>query len=102
MCFTQDQKITVSFDAMSLFRPPVMRSVTALLDKALFSKTIPVAAASIVDFKNISRFRAELGQTKELLRLERLMAVRPDPNPELAASGKKCLLLRPEVKPEGA
>ncbi|KAF4636532.1 hypothetical protein G7Y89_g1556 [Cudoniella acicularis] len=88
-----------SFDAMSLFRPPLVRSASATLNRALFSKTIPVAAARIQSVKNISKFRAQLQKTKELLILERLLIVRPDPDPTLAAKGGKCLLLKPHVKP---
>lgn len=35
------------------------------------------------------------------MQLERIMNVRPDPDPVLAEKGGKCLLLKPDVKPGG-
>jgi len=90
-----------SSDPMSLFRPPIIRSAGAILDRSLFTKRVPIAAARVLDVKNISRFRAQLEKSKDALRLERLINVRPDPDPALASKGGKCLLLKPEVKPEG-
>ena len=84
-----------------MFRPPIQRSAAAVLDRALFSKTIPIAAARVTDKKQISRCRTQLDKSRELLRLERLMIVRDDPDPILASKGGKCLLLKPEVKPDG-
>lgn len=78
-----------------------MRSASAALNRALFSKTIPIAAARVANLKNLSRFRQQLDKSKELMQLERVMNVRPDPDPVLAEKGGKCLLLKPEVKPEG-
>jgi tRNA (guanine37-N1)-methyltransferase len=71
------------------------------LDRALFSKTIPIAAARVTDRKQISKCRSQLGKSKELLHLERLAVVRDDPDPILASKGGKCLLLKPKVKPDG-
>jgi len=85
----------------ALFRPPIHRSTAAVLDRALFSKTIPIAAARVTDRKQISRCRSQLDKSKELLHLERLTVVRDDPDPILASKGGKCLLLKPEVKPDG-
>ena len=97
----KDAKLAASSDAMSLFRPPIVRSASAALDRALFSKTIPVAAARVSNLKNLSKFRQQLDKSKELMQLERVMNVRPDPDPLLAEKGGKCLLLKPEIKPEG-
>jgi tRNA (guanine37-N1)-methyltransferase len=85
---------------MSLFRPPIVRSATAALDRSLFSKTIPLAAARVPNVKNISRFQVELNKSHELLTLDRLRPVRIDPDPALASKGGKCLLLKPEIKPD--
>ena len=85
----------------ALIRPPIQRSAAAVLDRALFSKTIPIAAARVTDKKQISRCRTQLDKSRELLRLERLTVVRDDPDPILASKGGKCLLLKPEVKPNG-
>lgn len=86
---------------MSLFRPPIVRSASAILDRSLFSKTILIAAARVANPKNISRFRTQLEKSKELAKLERIQHVQSDPDPALAKNGVKCLLLRPEIKPEG-
>lgn len=86
---------------MSLFRPPIVRSASAILDRSLFAKTIPIAAARIFSNKNLSRFRTQLRDSKEILILERFINVRPDPDLALAAKGSKCILLNPEVKPGG-
>ncbi|CZT42249.1 probable protein MET-10 [Rhynchosporium secalis] len=83
-----------------MFRPPIVRTASAALDRALFSKTIPTAAARVASVKNLSKFRQVLDKSKELMRLERIHNVRADPDSFLAGKGGKCLLLRPEVKPE--
>ena len=93
---SSDQK-----DLMSLFKPPVHRSAAAVLDRALFKKTIPISAARITDTKLISKCRGQLMKTKELLHGERLASVRSDPDASLAAKGIKCLLLKPDIKPNG-
>lgn len=85
---------------MSVFRPPLVRSATTVFDRSLFSKAVPVAAARIKDPKDIGRFRSELCKTREILKLERFLNVRPDPDPEVAAKGGKCVILDPQVKPE--
>lgn len=83
---------------MSIFRPPIVRGASAALDRSLFTKKIPIAAARVLDLKNTSRYRAQLEKSKDLLKLERLTNVRPDPDQGLAKKGGKCLLLRAEVK----
>ncbi|KAK2624339.1 hypothetical protein QTJ16_006289 [Diplocarpon rosae] len=87
-------------DAMCLFRPPIIRSASAALDRALFSKTIPMAAARVSSIKNLSRYRQKFEKSRELMQLERIMNVRPDPDPALANVGGKCLLLKADIKPE--
>jgi hypothetical protein len=98
---TQDSQSSLGSEAMALFRPPIHRSAAAVLDRALFSKTIPLAAARIADNKHISRYRTQLDKSRDLLHLERQLSVRPDPEPTLASKGGKCLLLQPEVKVDG-
>ncbi|KAI9048130.1 hypothetical protein LZ554_007925 [Drepanopeziza brunnea f. sp. 'monogermtubi'] len=93
-------KLAASVNAMSLFRPPIVRSASAALDRTLFSKTIPMAAARVASLKNLSCYRQKLEKSKELMQLERVMNVRPDPDPILAEKGGKCLLLKPEIKAE--
>jgi tRNA (guanine37-N1)-methyltransferase len=86
---------------MALFAPPIHRSAAAILDRALFSKNIPIAAARIAQNRDISKCRTMLDKSRELLRLERITSVQADPDPTVASKGAKCLLLRPEVKPDG-
>jgi tRNA (guanine37-N1)-methyltransferase len=86
---------------MSLFRPPIVRSAGALLDRALFSKTIPTAAARVTNLKDIHRYRTQFEKSEDILKLERLVNVRADPDQAVAAQGVKCILLKPGIKPEG-
>ncbi|CAD6443429.1 b6d52a30-d5b0-40bd-9ac4-54a4088d854b [Sclerotinia trifoliorum] len=93
------EKSTVrSNDQMSLFRPPVVRSAAGVLDRALFSKTIPISAARLLNNKIISKCRSQLTKSKEILVEDRIAPIRSDPDPEFAAKGGKCLLLNPRVK----
>lgn len=84
-----------------MFRPPIHRSASAILDRALFSKTVPIAAARVFENKSISQFRSQLDHVRDLLRIERISVVRDDPDPLIAAKGGKCLLLDPKVKQDG-
>lgn len=86
---------------MSIFRPPILRSASTLLDRSLFSKTFPIAAARIFNNTTISKFRTSLTQSQEILVLERFANVRSDPDISLASKGGKCILLDPKVKSEG-
>lgn len=85
--------------ADDMWRPPVNRLMRSL-DRSFFQKTIELKAARVFDNKNISRCRIALEKSKDLLFQERLAPVHPDPDPDLAKAGKKCIVLRPEVKPE--
>jgi tRNA (guanine37-N1)-methyltransferase len=84
---------------MALFRPPIRRAATTVLDRSLFSKSIPIAAARVAENKNISRYRTEFQKSKELLQVERITSIRPDPDPQVALKGGKCLLLQLQVDP---
>ena len=86
---------------MSIFRPPIVRSGTAALNRALFTKKINLAAAAIQDPKFITQYRPRLQSGSELLRVDRISPVRSHPDKALADQGRKCLLLNPSVKPEG-
>jgi tRNA (guanine37-N1)-methyltransferase len=83
---------------MSLFRPPIVRSAGAALDRSLFTKKFPIAAARVLDNKNISKYRTQLEMSKDILKLDRLGAVWSDPDANRASKGGRCLLLKPEVK----
>ena len=89
------------FQDMAIFSPPVVRSGAGALNRALFSKTINLAAAAINDNRLISKYRKELEHSKELLRQERLSPIVNHPDKTLADQGKKCLLLTPNVKAPG-
>lgn len=90
-----------SGEEMSLFRAPTVRYTGGALNRALFSKTIDIAAARVRDEKNISKYRRALEKAKEGLCADRVRTVVPDPDKDLAALGRKCLLLTPSVKPDG-
>ncbi|KAH7060479.1 Met-10+ like-protein-domain-containing protein [Macrophomina phaseolina] len=85
----------MSDDAM--FRPPVARAMR-VLDRSFFQKTFPISAARIANNKDISLVRKTLEKSKDVLSAPRLQSVQPDPLPELAAKGRKCVLLRPDIK----
>lgn len=85
---------------MNLFRAPAARAAKTL-DRSLFAKTLNAAAVSISENKLISKYRKELEKTKEILFLEKLNPIVADPDPSLAAKGRKCLILSPQIKPSG-
>ncbi|PHH65479.1 hypothetical protein CDD81_2259 [Ophiocordyceps australis] len=82
---------------MNLFRAPAAARAAKVLDRALFSRTLPTAAASVRDNRLISKYRKQLEKTKEMLLVERLPPVVADPDPVLASQGRKCLILKPNV-----
>ncbi|KAI3397888.1 hypothetical protein diail_10289 [Diaporthe ilicicola] len=86
-------------DAMGILRPPKLQPSTTL-HKALFSKTVSLAAASVRDNRNLSKLRQSLSQNGDILPMERISAIAPDPNTGLAAKGRKCLLLKPSISPK--
>lgn len=81
-----------------LFRPPILRPFSGTLDKTLFSKSIPLAAATINNNKNISRFRNELRKSNAILNVERISPIASHPDVTFASQGTKCLLLDPSIK----
>jgi tRNA (guanine37-N1)-methyltransferase len=72
-----------------------------VLDRSFFKKTIPTSAARIFNPKDISRCRKELTASHDTLPNNRVDPIRPDVDPERAAKGSKCLVLRPEVVHNG-
>ncbi|KAH7035356.1 Met-10+ like-protein-domain-containing protein [Microdochium trichocladiopsis] len=83
---------------MLAFRPPVVRSAAGVLDRALFSKTVRLAAAAVEDKTKIAKWRRTLEKANEMLVVDRLQAIRPHPDPAMAAKGSKCLLLDTAIK----
>ncbi|KAK0618568.1 Met-10+ like-protein-domain-containing protein [Bombardia bombarda] len=82
---------------MSIFRPPVVRSGAAALNRALFSKKVDLAAATLHDNRLLSKYRKALLDSKELLRLDRVSPIVSHPDKALADQGRKCLILSPGI-----
>jgi tRNA (guanine37-N1)-methyltransferase len=85
----------------AFFRPPTANHVFGVLNRALFNKTVPLAAAAIADKKKIALWRNQLQKDKTLLTAERVPAVVIHPNATLAEKSARCILLDPKVRPEG-
>lgn len=77
----------------NMFRPPISRCMK-ILDRSFFRKTVPISAAQVMDNRQISRLKTELRH--DMLQLERLLVIRPIPT-----TGRKALLLKPEIKAKG-
>ncbi|KAJ4287298.1 tRNA(m(1)G37)methyltransferase [Kalmusia sp. IMI 367209] len=86
---------SMSQEAIQMFAPPVNRAMK-VLDRSFFNKTVNTSAARIFKPQDILRARTELVRSHDLLK-DRISTVRPDPDAARAASGGKCLLLKPEV-----
>jgi hypothetical protein len=82
-----------------MFSPPVHRVASAVLDRSLFTKTLRLAAASVVDKRQIVKCRTLLEKSKDLLRVERVQSVQDVHGP--GNTLLKGLLLRPDIKAEG-
>ncbi|MCJ1227893.1 tRNA(m(1)G37)methyltransferase [Toensbergia leucococca] len=70
------------------------------LDRSLFQQKIPLAAARVLDDRHISKCRSDL--TKDMLKIPRVSPVRTDQEGGLSSSGRKSLLLRPEIREDDA
>ena len=90
--------VNLSEEPGEMFRPPINRAMRSL-DRAFFQKRIPICAARVLDNKTISKCRSELQNSQDILRLERIANVRPDPAE--GTVGRKCLLLKPDVREQG-
>ncbi|KAG9245551.1 putative undecaprenyl pyrophosphate protein [Calycina marina] len=93
--------LSCSTEAMSIFRPSIVRTSGAALDRAIFNKTIPVAAARVFEPKNINKYVKALQSSRDIVGLDRLKPTILDPDSSYARKGGKCILLRPQIKPEG-
>ena len=81
-----------------MFRPPVNHAMR-MLDRAFFRKTVPLAAARVLEDAQISRCRMDLGQ--DILHIDRISCVRSVPDDQSAGQrGRKALLLSPKIRPE--
>lgn len=81
-------------------RPPINRAMRTL-DRSFFKQIFPISAARLSNNQDISSCRSILSKSKDMLTLERFPSVQPDPDIILAQQGRKCLLLRPDIKPDG-
>lgn len=86
--------------ADEMFRPPVNRAMRTL-DRSFFQRKVPLKAARVFENKNISKLRTQLEKSKDALQKDRLGNVASDPDADLAKSGRKCILLRPEQAKDG-
>ena len=74
-----------------MFRPPTNRAMR-VLDRSYFWKRVPLAAARVLQKKQIAKCRSDIGD--DLLKLDRVSVVKDDPSD----GSLKALLLRPEIK----
>jgi tRNA (guanine37-N1)-methyltransferase len=86
---------------MNRLRAPLGLGMTTL-DRSVFSKTFNLAAASIRDHRNIAKYKNQLTTDGLIFDRPRFRFLRPHPDSTLAAAGRKCLLLREQVKPDGS
>lgn len=86
---------------MNLFRAPAAARAAKTLDRTLFSRTLPTSAACVRENKLISRYRKQLERTREVLALDKFDPVAAHPDAALAAQGRKCLVLKPDVQVAG-
>ncbi|KAI1203000.1 Met-10+ like-protein-domain-containing protein [Nemania serpens] len=92
--------VTAEEDMSRLFHPPTIRHTIGVLDRALFAKTVSLAAVAIADKKKIAQWRQTLRKEESLLSAERLSCVVAHPDQTLASQGTRCLLLDPKVRPQ--
>ncbi|PNY23930.1 tRNA (guanine(37)-N1)-methyltransferase [Tolypocladium capitatum] len=81
---------------MNLFRAPAAARAAKALDRALFARTLPTAAACVRDNRLIAKYRKQLERTREVLLLDKFDPIAADP---AGRRGGKCLILKPDVKP---
>ncbi|KAL8805058.1 MAG: hypothetical protein Q9200_005574 [Gallowayella weberi] len=78
-----------------MFRPPVNRAMRTL-DRAFFQKDVNLAAACVLDSKNIATYRKDLHN--DIIQVERLLPIRSVPPNAFTDKSMKCLLLRPGTR----
>ena len=84
--------------SIDMFRPPIHRAMR-ILDRPLFQKDVHLAAACVLDSKQIATYRKELHD--DLLKLERLPPIRSVPPSVSTDKSSKCLLLKPSTRVDG-
>jgi tRNA (guanine37-N1)-methyltransferase len=94
----------------SFFRPPAMQRLAAsaaskTLDRAAFSRRVPIARALVQDPRNIGPYRQKLARTREVLELPKISPIQSDegggagPKGNSSGGGAKWLVLVPTVDP---
>ena len=81
-----------SAELPEIFRPPANRSM-AVLDRSFFRKTLPIAAATVFDDRNLNTVRGKVQRAGNLLSVLSIKATVPDET----VPGRKCILLRPGI-----
>lgn len=84
-----------------MFRPAAYKTATTVLDRELFTRTFPLSAIRVPNKQHIAKYRHQLLKSREVLELPSVSAVCNDPDPELAAAGRKCIILRPGINQDG-
>lgn len=85
-----------SAELPEIFRPPVNRSMR-VLDRNFFQKTLPIAAATVLDNRNLSEVRSKIQSAGNLLNVFSIKAVVSDET----VPGRKCILLQPGILATG-
>jgi tRNA (guanine37-N1)-methyltransferase len=85
-----------STELPEIFRPPVNRSMR-VLDRSFFQKTLPIAAATVFEDRDLSTVRGKVQNAGNLLGVFSIKAVVPDET----VPGRKCVLLRPGIQAQG-
>lgn len=96
---SSNQAMDMNIDVVTtdLFRPPIHRAMRRL-DRSLFRKKVPLAAAKVLEINQISSCRRALRQ--DLLTIKFINPVRLDPD-DPSGKGPKSILLKPAIKPHG-
>ncbi|KAB5580717.1 putative undecaprenyl pyrophosphate protein [Coniochaeta sp. 2T2.1] len=90
----------VFYRALCNFAKAQMRHASTTLNRALFAKTVNLAAARVSKPQDIGRYRKIFESSKDILDVPRVSPIIPDPDQTLASQGRRCLLLRPGIKPD--
>ncbi|KAI1978884.1 tRNA(m(1)G37)methyltransferase [Ophidiomyces ophidiicola] len=91
-----------SYFISEMFRPPINRAMR-VLDRSFFKKTVPLSAATVLENKNISGIKNLLVKSNDVLTLPRILPIRkPQTIKSEADEGRKCLLLREDIKSDDA
>jgi hypothetical protein len=85
-----------SHELPELYRPPINRSMR-VLDRNFFQKTIPIAAATVFEDRNLSHVRGKVQSAGHLFGVFSIKSIVPDET----VPGRKCVLLQPGIRATG-